>query len=203
MFTAPVPTPGVDLDDTNRQVNMWQNTTKTRRKKPAKPNKHFPSFAFQNGQWCKKIKGVLRSFGPVADPDAALNRYLDEKNDWYAGRIPEKNQSSLSVADLGGKSSWQRRNRNFRWPNSQSPHPPLLHTRPLRKPPRIRRPHEQSVVECVSSPACACSNVWNLGRFPLFGSVVQSRPEVVLWMVSFWGISGVSGSRLPHWSVAT
>lgn len=32
--------------------------------------------AHPNGQWCKKIAGKVRYFGPVADPDGALRRYL-------------------------------------------------------------------------------------------------------------------------------
>jgi integrase len=58
--------------------------------KPAKPYSDFPLTAHPNGQWCKKIKGRLHYFGPWADPDAALNLYLDQRDDLQAGRKPRQ-----------------------------------------------------------------------------------------------------------------
>ena len=49
-----------------------------------KPHADFPLFRHQCGQWVKKIKGKLYYFGTVSD--AALDRYLDEKDNILAGR---------------------------------------------------------------------------------------------------------------------
>ena len=50
--------------------------------------------AHPNGQWCKKIKGKLYSFGPWDDPDAALRRWQAEAPDLLAGREPTRGDSA-------------------------------------------------------------------------------------------------------------
>src|ERR1043165_5824692 len=57
-------------------------------RKPKKPSKDFPLFAHNNGQWAKTVKGKLHYFGPWDDPDSALNKWLEEKDDLLAGRVP-------------------------------------------------------------------------------------------------------------------
>ncbi len=55
----------------------------SRRKKPV-----FPLWLHSGtGQWCKKIRGINKYFG--TDQDKALERYMLEKADLEAGRIPK------------------------------------------------------------------------------------------------------------------
>jgi len=55
--------------------------------KNSKPYTDFPLTLHQaTGQWCKKIKGKIYYFGK--DPDAALKKYLDERDDLQAGKKP-------------------------------------------------------------------------------------------------------------------
>jgi hypothetical protein len=56
--------------------------------RPGKPRPDFPLFPHRNGQWAKKINGRFHYFGQWADHAAALDRYLREKDDLYAGRKP-------------------------------------------------------------------------------------------------------------------
>jgi integrase len=56
-------------------------------KKPDKPSPDFPLFA-HTGRWAKKIKGKRYYFGKWGDPDAALAKYLREKDYLFAGQLP-------------------------------------------------------------------------------------------------------------------
>jgi integrase len=78
--------------------------------KPAKPSPDFPLFAHNNGTWAKKIRGRLVYFGPWAGTpgpdhgaDAALTKYLAEKDDLHAGRTPREALGALTVFVLAGK----------------------------------------------------------------------------------------------------
>jgi hypothetical protein len=44
--------------------------------RPAKPCPEYPLYAHGNGQWAKKVLGKTRCFGPWADPQAALQKWL-------------------------------------------------------------------------------------------------------------------------------
>jgi hypothetical protein len=65
--------------------------------KPAKPSPDFPLFAHVTGRWAKKVRGRMVYFGKWDDPDSALQRYLNEKNDLEAGRTPRDPSDGLTV----------------------------------------------------------------------------------------------------------
>jgi len=77
-----------------------KSTRKRADVKPERPYEGFPLFPHNNGQWARKIKGKLHCFGVWADPEAALRKYLEEKDDWYAGRVPrQRNRAGLRLED--------------------------------------------------------------------------------------------------------
>lgn len=78
--------------------------TKARGKgKASKPSPDFPLWPHPSGRWCKKVRGRAYYFGKVTDDpngEAALQRWLDVKDDLLAGRTPRPNSDTLTVADL-------------------------------------------------------------------------------------------------------
>jgi integrase len=82
---------------------MGKPTRTTPTRKPRKPHPDFPLFAHAAGVWAKKVKQRLHYFGPWADPERALQRWLEQKDDLLAGRTPRPKTEGTTLRDLANR----------------------------------------------------------------------------------------------------
>jgi hypothetical protein len=76
---------------------------------PPKPSPDFPLFPHAAGVWAKKIRGKLHYFGAWGDPDAALAKYLEQKDALHAGRKPRETSQDATVQVLVSRFLTERR----------------------------------------------------------------------------------------------
>src|ERR1022692_2804454 len=79
-------------------MNARHSTQSKSPSKPKKPRRDFPLTPHASGQWCKKVLGKVHYFG--RDADEALKRWLDEKDDLLAGRLPRSRAADAGANRL-------------------------------------------------------------------------------------------------------
>ena len=84
--------------------NRRHSGGKAQADRPAKPRPDFPLYAHKVGRWAKKVRGQTQYFKSWRDDPkgvAALDQWLDQKDDLLAGRVPRpKREDDLALGDL-------------------------------------------------------------------------------------------------------
>jgi integrase len=83
--------------------NVSAGKGKAVKQKAKKPRADFPLFPHDTGRWAKKVRGKFHYFGKVVgDPkgEAALQKWLEQRDDLLAGRTPRPKTEGLTVAKL-------------------------------------------------------------------------------------------------------
>jgi hypothetical protein len=68
--------------------------------KPTKPRPEFALFPHSNGRGAKNIRGRCFYFGSWSAPDRALAKYLDQRDDLQAGRMPRRPSETSTMGEL-------------------------------------------------------------------------------------------------------
>ena len=85
---------------------MVKSTKTQAGSKPAKPRPDFPLFPHATGRWAKKVRQKLIYLGKIADDpkgDAALAKWLEQKDELLAGKTSQIKGDGLTMADLANK----------------------------------------------------------------------------------------------------